>query len=78
MSAVPITLCISISAQEMPTCWAHSAQIISATLQLAFGASAAAIRNTAAEAQPSPANGARRNMRSDTRPMVRMVTTAKP
>ena len=54
MSAVPMTLCISISAQEIPTCWAHSAQIISATLQLAFGASAAAIRNTAAEAQPEP------------------------
>ena len=78
ISKVPTTLCMSISAQEIPTCCAHSAQIISTTLHAALGASAAASRKTAAEAQPNPANGARRNTRSDTFPMMRIVTTAKP
>ena len=44
----------------------------------ATGANAAAIRKTAADAQPNPANGARRKKRSETRPMTRIVTTAKP
>src|ERR1700689_373921 len=61
ISKVPTTLCMSISAQEIPTCCAHSAQIISTTLHAGLGASAAASRKTAANAQPNPANGAAKN-----------------
>ena len=74
----PTTLCINISAQEIPTCWAQSAQIIRTTLSDGLGANAAAIRKTAARTQPTPASAARRKMRSERYPTTRIVTTAKP